>query len=491
MNRRINSRLSSTSEYGVILTKSSCFPNAVNRVANLFLLLEDIAQNTSERQLDDKTTADLLELIKGISGVLEEITVVLEKYESLGKHPSTIGSKAEKAWRSLRWDQNAINDFRFRIISSTAVLDAFNSNLTGLASQTMIESLEKLDGRVGNLQLDTDHEKRRRLLDWLTPLDFSVQQSVFFGRRQKCTGHWLLQSVEFNTWMSTLGKSFLCRGMPGAGKTIMASTIIDHLLATFCNDQIPVVYIYCDYTKQYEQTPDSLIASILKQLLQNQSRLSGHIWKTFDHQTNSGTRPSADEIYALLQSTLSEFSQVYIVVDAVDELSDSGQVRRTLLSKLNALQEIDIVNLMVTSRFIPQIKQELHDPRRLEIRASDDDVRRYAERHINKLAKCVLKNPQLQESVVNSIVNVVDGIFLLAKLHMDSLRDKRNPKSVRKFLESLPKGSHALNSAYNQAMQRIEGQKPGFRDLARRTLSWVTMAYAPLTVAGMRHALAI
>ena len=146
---------------------------------------------------------------------------------------------------------------------------------------------------------------------------------------------------------------------------------------------------------------------------------------------------------------------------------------------------------MVTSRFIPHISRELRDPLCLEIRANDEDVHRYVQGHLNDLARCVMGNVQLQESIVDSIVNVVDGMFLLARLHMDSLTDKTASKAIKKTLENLPKGSDALDTAYEQAMQRIEDQKPGFRDLAKRTLTWISYTYELLTVAGVRHALAI
>ena len=45
-------------------------------------------------------------------------------------------------------------------------------------------------------------------------------------------------------------------------------------------------------------------------------------------------------------------------------------------------------------------------------------------------------------------VLLMDGArFLLAQLHMDSLRDKTSAKSIKKALEILPKGSKALDLA--------------------------------------------
>jgi ankyrin repeat protein len=48
-----------------------------------------------------------------------------------------------------------------------------------------------------------------------------------------------------------------------------------------------------------------------------------------------------------------------------------------------------------------------------------------------------------------------------------------------------------LADAYNQAMERINGQKLGFRELATKVLSWITCAKRPLTTSELRCALAI
>ena len=81
--------------------------------------------------------------------------------------------------------------------------------------------------------------------------------------------------------------------------------------------------------------------------------------------------------------------------------------------------------------------------------------------------------------------------FLLAQLHMDSLRDKTNPKLVMKALEVFPKGSNALDLAYHGALQRIEGQMEGFRFLAKQLLGWLTYSERLMTTKEVQHALAI
>jgi hypothetical protein len=81
--------------------------------------------------------------------------------------------------------------------------------------------------------------------------------------------------------------------------------------------------------------------------------------------------------------------------------------------------------------------------------------------------------------------------FLLAQLHLSSLTDKTTPKAIRAALQRMQRGSEALKDAYKNTVERIEGQQPGFRDLARKVLSWITYSQRPLTVLELQHALAV
>lgn len=74
------------------------------------------------------------------------------------------------------------------------------------------------------------------LLSWLTPIDYGAQQSDFLSRRQEGTGQWLLDSQEFQDWRNGDRQALFCPGIPGAGKTILTSIVVEHLWAKFQND---------------------------------------------------------------------------------------------------------------------------------------------------------------------------------------------------------------------------------------------------------------
>jgi ankyrin repeat protein len=71
------------------------------------------------------------------------------------------------------------------------------------------------------------------------------------------------------------------------------------------------------------------------------------------------------------------------------------------------------------------------------------------------------------------------------------LRDKRRKRDVLSTLNQLPKGSAALDDAYDKAIKQIDEQLPGDCLLAKRALSWITYAQRPLTTKELCHAVSI
>lgn len=76
-------------------------------------------------------------------------------------------------------------------------------------------------------------EEKRTILGWLSPIDFASQQNDYIQRREEDTGQWLLQSDEYQNWITTAKETLFCPGMPGAGKTIISSIVIADLYQRF------------------------------------------------------------------------------------------------------------------------------------------------------------------------------------------------------------------------------------------------------------------
>lgn len=140
----------------------------------------------------------------------------------------------------------------------------------------------------------SDH---KAILDWLTPIDYAAQQSDFINRRQAETGQWLLNSEKFKAWMETDNQTLFCPGIPGAGKTILAAIIIEKLTACVENDKsIGVAYLYCNFRRYEEQRAEDLLASLLKQLVQDRPSLLSNVRNLYDSYKDKPTRPPLYEL---------------------------------------------------------------------------------------------------------------------------------------------------------------------------------------------------
>ena len=119
----------------------------------------------------------------------------------------------------------------------------------------------------------TDRENKA-VLDWVTTADYSSQQSDFIGRRQAGTGQWLLDSTEYQQWTGTTNQTLFCPGIPGAGKTILTSIVVDDLNARFRDDvHVGIAYLYCNFRRQADQKLEDLLSNLIRQLSQDQSSL--------------------------------------------------------------------------------------------------------------------------------------------------------------------------------------------------------------------------
>ncbi|GKU08442.1 hypothetical protein FLAG1_09784 [Fusarium langsethiae] len=348
-----------------------------------------------------------------------------------------------------------------------------------------------------------DRKEDVEILDWLTPIDYGPQQSDYLSRRQAETGNCLLQSKEFLDWLAASKQTLFCPGMPGAGKTILTSIVVDFLYSKYGNDaEIGITYIYCNYHRQHEQRIGDLLPSMLKQLTQCRSSVPESVRGLYDQHKSKRTRPSVDQLLALLQSVVAMYSRVFIIIDALDECQSSDGCRTRFLSELFNLQTKYGANIFATSRHITEIVNCFKDSlsREIEIRASPDDVARYIEGHIGQLPSCVQQNRQLQEEIATGISESVNGMFLLAQLYLGLLADKLTLNEIRSAIETFRNQGQGLGEdqkdqvlarAYEQTMERISGQMPGMKTLAIKVLSWITCTKRQLSTSELQHALAI
>jgi hypothetical protein len=273
--------------------------------------------------------------------------------------------------------------------------------------------MSRTEAHVETIRSKLNDDEDINVLNWLTPVNYGSQQSDFISRRQLGTGQWLLESEEFQAWLKSDQQTLFCPGIPGAGKTILTSIIVEELTSRFSTDPgVGIAYIYCNFRRRDEQKIDDLLTSLLKQLAESQPSLPVAVKELYDRHKTKRTRPSLDEISRSLQVVTILHSRVFLIVDALDECQASARCRQRFLLELFGLQANHGVNLYITSRFIPEITTQFRADITLEIRASKEDIGRYLETNMRYLSPFDDWNRRLQDEIKVEIVDAVDGMYV-------------------------------------------------------------------------------
>jgi Cdc6-like AAA superfamily ATPase len=271
------------------------------------------------------------------------------------------------------------------------------------SSRVFIERLRKRE----------ESQEHNTILNWLFPIDYATRQRDLISRRQAGTGQWLLESAQFQSWLEADKQTLFCPGIPGAGKTILTSIVVEELTIRFSNyPNVGTAYIYCSFRHQEEQKIDNLLASLLKQLAESQPSLPATVKELYNRHKTKRTRPSINEISRCLQAVATLYSRVFIIIDALDECPASNGCRQRFLSEMFGLQANTGANLFTTSRFVPEITEKFKGLR-LEIRASDQDLQKYLDSNMSQLPRCVLRNLDLQDEIKTDIIQAVDWMYVI------------------------------------------------------------------------------
>ncbi|EGS22197.1 uncharacterized protein CTHT_0017140 [Thermochaetoides thermophila DSM 1495] len=124
-----------------------------------------------------------------------------------------------------------------------------------------------------------------------------------------------------------------------------------------------------------------------------------------------GSQPSLSEFEEMFHAVAARYKDgVFVIVDALDECQMNDDVRSKFIETLLHLQSKgDNVNLLATSRPVPDIVEAFDGHSHLEIMAQKDDIERYIRNRMSTL-RAVSKYPDLQHEIISCIASVADGM---------------------------------------------------------------------------------
>ncbi len=275
--------------------------------------------------------------------------------------------------------------------------------------QEIGEGISDISVGLTTLTVGLEEEERRKIVNWLSPIDFrSRQQEILKGA---CAGtrQWLFDSEKFQYWIDADRGTLWCPGIPGAGKTVTSSIIIDHLQSRYKKGDAAVLCLFCNYRNRGAQSAELFMANLLKQVVQQKPTYSQELADTYDEREKG--RPTFATLARLFSLESGHFPKIFVLIDALDETSEQDDIKRLLLSELQSLP----INLLVTSRYEKSIEERFAKAEHLEIRATATDVQTYVKARIpfeNLLARHIQADPKLEEIVVNKVVERSQGMHV-------------------------------------------------------------------------------
>ncbi|KAH6909411.1 hypothetical protein BKA70DRAFT_1275956 [Coprinopsis sp. MPI-PUGE-AT-0042] len=290
------------------------------------------------------------------------------------------------------------------------------------------------------------------------------------GRATPGTGPLFPQWDEFCEWVSVHGllKTMWGSGMPGAGKTIFASIVINEVEthAKASGSAISVGYIYFRYSDNTTTTVRDFLEVLVKQTVERHENCLPNFHQIYERHIRERSQPSEPELLLLLQRFAEVMEATFYFLEALDEAP--ADIQFDLLEKLESLN----IKLFITSRPLTALQALF-----------PGEISR------NTVLQTILGKggPMVREKITSTIKKKCGGMFLHASLQLDALRHCASICDVEKALEDFPP---RIEDVYQQTWNRILNQTPRLLTLARNILVWVLCATRSLTIEELRHAIA-
>ena len=197
-----------------------------------------------------------------------------------------------------------------------------------------------------------DHDSHQReVVKWLSAPDPSINHNKALRKRHKGSGSWFLQSKAFAEWKTCSNSSLWLHGIPGCGKTILSSIIIENLSETIPSSHT-LLYFYFDFSDIEKQSFENMLRSLISQLYYRLEKAREEVDLLFSSYGKL-RQPTTGLLCDLFLRSVMQADRALIILDALDECKTrKGNETEGLLSWIRHFQKLRLnnVHLLVTSR---------------------------------------------------------------------------------------------------------------------------------------------
>ncbi|KAK0616372.1 ankyrin repeat-containing domain protein [Immersiella caudata] len=284
---------------------------------------------------------------------------------------------------------------------------------------------------------------------------------------------WVLRLDKVKTWISGRRPILLFHGHPGAGKSTMLSFLANHVMSNYRLDpQTAVVFVQAGHGTHGLKSIDDVLRKILRQLCEERPNTLAQVMLEAPCRLSW----SHEQIKHRIRLCAEKIPRTFLFVDAIDELQ--AVMGPGLLVNLLDCQALCNAQMALTST-INESRLEGHLS--VEFRAHNTHILRYLENEARGLQQGMLRASSLPDDIVQQIVAISDGVFLIAKLIMEDAENQSSVGQLKQTLSDITRitvgeNSNALPKLYEYIFKNIESQHPARLNQAENVIFWVLLS---------------
>jgi len=192
-----------------------------------------------------------------------------------------------------------------------------------------------------------------------------------------------------------------------------SSTIIEDILRHCQTDSaIGFAYFYFDFNDRGKQCRESFLRSLITQLSVRNMETPKALSELYSRHQDRKNQPTIKELTATLKAMTLDFSETYIIVDALDESCGRDELLE-LITEMNGWKEGHI-HMLATSRKERDIEEALKDSITREVcihnAQVDSDIQLHVRMRLQNDPKLRKWGPKIHEEIEKVLMNGACGM---------------------------------------------------------------------------------